>query len=244
MSLIEYFKGQVDNDFPKDKLKEKDDAIKRKNIGFDQEEDSTPVVSNEPTPSTNGLPTADNIAPEEKITEQEDIQEEEIISKEGQDRFADFFGPASAKGAQVQQDSDPGTWTPDYTQMGFLEKTEQSILRGFGRHVIGGTGDILQLFNPVFGMDIAEGNALSRYLQEQGEIMAEAHKIFMPEEIREPGWDMKTFMNPDFWSGHIAEYIPQLIEFIFICKGVGSIFKGAAQIGTKRLATTLGKDVV
>jgi hypothetical protein len=243
MSIDSYLKNMLEVDSSKEKLKEKDTAISQKSAVLQNEvEDSN---ANPQTPTTIG---SQNPIPEGQIQGEEPPPEpptkEERIKENTDQRFAELYAPGSFQGAQIQQESDPGTWTPEYTQMGFLEKTEKSLIRGFGKHVIGGTGDIVQLFNPVFGMDISEGNALSRFLQEQGEIYEEQYKVFLPPEIREPGFDMKTFMNPDFWSGHIAEYIPQLIEFILISKGAGAAAKGAAKAGARGLSKKLGESAV
>lgn len=194
----------------------------------------------------NNTPYPGDDAIREKVQEQEQGQQppqeqppEPTALEQGQDAFTEDTVGLNVQAESRHVESDPGTWTPEYTQMGFIEKTGESLLRGFGKHVVGGTGDMIQMANLVVpGWEMAEGNMLSRSLQEVGNRFADKHQIFMPEEMRDPKFNLKTFMDPNFWSGHVAEYIPQLIEFIFLSKGVG----GLAKVGTKKLASKVGKN--
>lgn len=238
MSIVQFLKDNIQNDNPelKKKIEEKESAIKEKSPQLQNETDK-PVEVNppqkQPAQQEPVQPEAQQTPPEEDKPSFQDR-----VDARTDQRFSQYFAPESYEGAQIAEANDPRTWGPDYTQMGFIEKSANSFMRGFGKHVIGGTGDMIQLINPVFGMDIADGNKVSRFLQEEGKLFEEAFKIYLPEEMQNPEWNVKTFMNPDFWSGHIAEYIPQLVEFILLSKGAAGAAKSAAsklakQVGTK-----------
>ena len=67
---------------------------------------------------------------------------------------------------------DENTYNPADTQRGFYEEAKRSNIRGIGKYVIGGFGDILQLASPLVGNNIEEGNFLSKSLQTKGENFA------------------------------------------------------------------------
>jgi hypothetical protein len=137
----------------------------------------------------------------------------------------------------------PYTWTPEYTQRGFVEEIGTSLMRGFGKHVVGGTGDILALVNGLIpGWEIREGNALSRGLQEVGKEFEENYKVFMPDELKDNEFTLATFTNPNFWTKTAAEYIPQLVEMIILSKGAGGVAKRTAQSGVKGLSKGMTRE--
>jgi hypothetical protein len=141
--------------------------------------------------------------------------------------------------------NNPYTWTPDYTERGYLEEIGTSFVRGFGKHVVGSTGQMLALFNGLVpGWDIKEGNMASRWLQEAGEQLAEQNQVYMPEELRDLKFDIKTLANPDLWSKQLAEYIPQVVEFILLSKGAGAATKMGARGLVRNYTKKLGKDFV
>ena len=109
-----------------------------------------------------------------------------------------------------------------------------SFMRGIGSYTIGGFGDIAQVLGGFTGLsDMYEGNMFSRNLQQWGESMADNNKVALPEELKDPSFSISTMINPRFWSTHIAESIPQLIEFILLSKGAGSLIKQGVQKGAK-----------
>jgi len=141
------------------------------------------------------------------------------------------------------QQENPYLWTPEYTQRGFVEEVGTSLMRGFGKHVVGGTGDILQLVNGLVpGWEIREGNQLSRGLQEQGAEFERDYKVFMPDELKDNEFTLATFTNPQFWSKTAAEYIPQLVEMIILSKGAGGVAKKAAQSSVKGLTKGMTRE--
>jgi hypothetical protein len=121
------------------------------------------------------------------------------------------------------------SWSPEYTTRGFLEETGTSVLRGIGKHIIGGTGDLIQVAGSVIpGVDIGKGNMISRALQESGAEMTENFQSMIPEELLHENLTLGSMMNPKFWSTHAAEMIPQIAEFILLSKGGASAAKKAA----------------
>ena len=144
-------------------------------------------------------------------------------------------------------EEDPESWSPEYTLRGFMEESGNSIMRGIGKHFVKGTGDLLQVAGSWFGGDIANGNFISRALQESGDAMAAEYKSYIPEELLHENLSMASMMNPKFWSTHVAEMVPQLAEFIFLSKGGSSVAKKGASSLMKRLPgttkTALGKEV-
>lgn len=201
------------------------------------------IVENKNLNENSPLPIDTSVQPTPNKTEElpqgELPQDEPTALEQGQEAYTQNNFGLNVQAENRHVESDPGTWTPEYTQMGFVEKTRESLLRGFGKHVVGGTGDMIQMANLIVpGWELAEGNMLSRALQDSGTSFADKHQIFMPEEMRDPKFNLKTFMDPNFWSGHVAEYIPQLVEFIFLSKGASGLLKG----GAKKLANKVNKE--
>lgn len=153
---------------------------------------------------------------------------------------------------------DPTTWDPEYTMRGFMEETGTSLLRGVGKHIFKGTGDMVQILGGALPfIDVADGNMVSRGLQEAGEEFASKFKSYIPEELQHDKLGWSALANPKFWSTHAAEMIPQLAEFIFLSKGGSALAKtGLKQVGknmgkraarkginSSAKATTLGNEV-
>ncbi len=148
---------------------------------------------------------------------------------------------------------DPDSWSPEFTMRPWLEESGTSIARGFGNHILKGTGDMFQVAGSYAGFDISKGNMISRALQETGADLAADYKSHIPEELLHENLDWKSMADPKFWSTHVAEMIPQLAEFILISKGGASAAKSllgkAAQKAVKKgvitnhAKTALGKEV-
>jgi hypothetical protein len=142
----------------------------------------------------------------------------------------------AAGGVLAKPIEDKGdSWSAKYTAKDFLEEGGDSIARGIGKHIIGATGDLLQVAGAAFGFDVADGNALSRTLQEAGDDFAEKFKTYIPEELQGENISWNSLANPKFWSQNVAEMIPQLAEFIFLSKG--------AAAGTKKIASSALKSL-
>jgi hypothetical protein len=117
----------------------------------------------------------------------------------------------------------PDAWSPDAINANFIQQSGKSLMNGIGK-TIGGFGDAAQyLGSYIPGLDLREGNFISNLLQDVGTEISEANKRYIPEEMLNPEFTWQTFMNPDFWSIHVAEAVPQIAEMILL-KGAG---KGA-----------------
>lgn len=139
----------------------------------------------------------------------------------------------------------PYTWTPEYTQRGFVEEVKTSLVRGFGKHVVGSTGEIVNLLGSVLpGLDIREGNMLGRELQEVGRELEESNKVYMPDELKDNEFSLQTFLNPNFWSKTAAEYIPQLVEMILLSKGMGAATKGLAKGTVRKIGKEMSEEAL
>jgi len=162
-----------------------------------------------------------------------------------------FSGPQEKRatiGSAVQQKNDPvgnnaqrdpqatqGAQGADVTGRSWGSEAGASFIRGVGDHVVGGFGDIAQIVGSAIpGIDMFEGNVVSRFLQEKGSDIASQGELYMPEELSNPEFSIKTLTNPEFWSKHGVEYIPQLAELIFLSKGAGGLLKSGAQAATKQ----------
>lgn len=149
-------------------------------------------------------------------------------------------------GASQQYEPEAGqnSMGADVTGRDWVTETGNSFMRGMGDHVIGGFGDIAQVVGAaVPGINMFDGNILSRYLQEKGSSIAGNNQVYMPEELQNPEFSIKTLADPQFWSKHGAEYIPQLAEFVFLSKGAGSLAKrGANNLAGRALKGGLVKN--
>jgi len=156
-----------------------------------------------------------------------------------QQRIAQIYTPLQYEASKNVLHDSPETWTPEYTQMGFITKTVKNLGKGIGEQVVGGFGDVAQFLNgPIPNMDIAEGNVISRFFQDIGQQMSDSMgEVYMLPEIRDPKFNLNTFMTPDFWSGHAAKLLPNMLEFIFLSHGASALAKGGAKRAAKRYAT-------
>lgn len=175
------------------------------------------------------------------------IDQNSIQSLSGE-TLAQQDSPFSFNDANTFVKSDPNTWSPEYTQMGFLEKAGRSIARGFMEQVVGGTGDLLMFASPIVGNDIIEGNMASRWLQEVGSEYGEPLENYVSKDfinqMENNAWSFKTFMMPEFWSNSVAEGIPMLVEMILLSKGGSIAARKIAQKGLSSLAKKQGIKVI
>ena len=157
-----------------------------------------------------------------------------------------FADQASLKN-QRELYADPESWGPEFTAMGFVEESAKSIARGLGRYVVKGTGDMIQIASGIAGGDIAEGNWLSKMLQDAGTDIENNNKAFIPEELQAENITWSSMFDPKFWSIQIAEQIPQIAEFILLSKGGSAIANKVAGGVLKNLPgaarTALGKEI-
>lgn len=182
-------------------------------------------------------------------SEPADIYSEDVL-KATSESLARQEAPLSAF-ESTQYDNiqeDPYTWSPEYTQMSFLEKSGRSMMRGLGSQVIGGFGDMLQIGTGWLIGDIADGNMASRWLQEVGQDIANDSQNYTSAAFRKQmadnAWNIKTLMHPDFWSNNIAEGIPMLVEFILLSKGGAAGAKSLAEAGLEKYGSKAGRKLV
>lgn len=135
---------------------------------------------------------------------------------------------------------DPNTWSPESVHASFLEKSAKSLLPGLGT-LIGGWGDVIT------GVDKLLPGAGSlilpipgEFLKAMGENIREENKRYIPQEMLNPEFNWATFSNPDFWSTHAAEAIPQIVEILAINAltdgAAGMLEGGIKKVVAKELA--------
>lgn len=99
---------------------------------------------------------------------------------------------------------------------------------------IGSGGDMAN-----FGNMALDGNIVSRFLQEAGGNIKAENENFIPDEVSNAEFKIETFLNPEFWSTHGGQFLPQLAE-IAAQAGVGGLVKKGVQKG---LTTVAGKAI-
>lgn len=199
------------------------------------------------TQSEENTPDYQTTEPSKEGQQQQPVQGQKLPPQEKrsygneQEKQADIGGRVQAARSpignrlQEQPVATQGMQGADVTGRSWASEAGTSFMRGLGNQVIGGFGDIAQVIGSGLpGVDMFEGNILSRFLQEKGKSIGNANQVYMPEELMNPEFSIKTLTNPEFWSKHGAEYIPQLAEFIFLSKGAGSLVKKGAQMGAKK----------
>lgn len=129
----------------------------------------------------------------------------------------------------------------------FLDNTKLNAKKGLG-DFISGWGDIFQVAGAGIGSalqmgDFSEllfdGNMLSKAMQEYGGNMAKANDNYIPPEVQNAEFNAATFLNPEFWSTHGGQFIPQLTEILATIGTASLIKKGAEKVGGALL-----KDVI
>lgn len=158
-----------------------------------------------------------------------------------------FLGALSTQTTRERRD-DPTTWSPEYTDKYFMAEFGDNIMRGVGNSFIKGSGDLLQVVGGLIDKDLIEGTFLSKALQEAGTDFASKFEGFIPEELQHENITWKSMMDPKFWSIHVAEMIPNVVQYLFLAKG-GAM--AAEKLGSSLLKnlpgatkTALGKTIV
>tara|TARA_A100000172_G_C3044260_1_gene111857 strand:- start:28458 stop:39728 length:11271 start_codon:yes stop_codon:yes gene_type:complete len=210
------------------------------------EEEGTQAEENNPDYQTEkGQENTDPKQPTAKEPEQP-----KAVFPNAQERQASIGSAVQSKndplGAKQQYEPEAGENSvgADVSGRDWVTEAGVSFMRGIGDHVIGGFGDVAQVVgSAVPGIDMFDGNVISRFLQEKGEGISENNQVYMPEELKNPEFSIKTLADPQFWSKHGAEYIPQLAEFIFLSKGAGALAKrGSNALAGKALKKGLIKN--
>lgn len=129
--------------------------------------------------------------------------------------------------------------SPEDLDRSFLSEFGTSITRGIGDQVISGTGDMVNFFAsaaPWWTMD--EGTALGNFLNDVGGDIADANTTYVSKLVKEQDVTWGSLANPEFWSVHIAETIPLMLEFVAAGKGFASL----GTRGAMKLANVAGKS--
>ena len=120
----------------------------------------------------------------------------------------------------------------------------RSAGKGVGQ-LIGSYGNIINYLAPSWlGFDAYDGNALGNWLKEAGDRRVAQNSVDdMPEELKDPTLNLKTFLNPDFWATYGGEFVPQILEIAgtaALSGGLSTIVKkGASKLAGEQIAKEL-----
>ena len=137
--------------------------------------------------------------------------------------------------SQVQMNEmyvDPNSLGVNAVYQNLLEKSADNLMVGTG-NLIGGLGDTLDGLLIMTGMDKLAGNPISEALRDSGDALSESFKTYVPEDILRPEFKLATFMNPEFWAVHGAQFVPQLVEILLTKKASSGLVKGTSRLGRK-----------
>lgn len=129
---------------------------------------------------------------------------------------------------------DPNAWGTQAVYQNLMDKSVDNVLVGTG-NLIAGLGDTVDGLLAVSGGDSLVGNPFSEMLKDVGNTISENNTTYIPEDIMNPEFKLSTFMNPEFWAVHGAQFVPQLVEIM--------ITKNIARAGSK-LVSKVGKEIV
>lgn len=162
---------------------------------------------------------------------------------QAQNLGANAVGVGIAK-ESLSDDNNQGTeFNVDQVYMSSSTKFSENFMTGLG-NMIGDYGDISQMVGAALQLNtLAEGNFLSRALQNAGNEMTEEHKSFIPPELQDPELSLSTLLNPDFWLIHGAQFTPQLLEIVATMGAGGAIKKGATVGIEKGLGKYFAKEL-
>jgi len=161
-------------------------------------------------------------------------------------RMAEKNIPLSNEVSKIEAVADQGSYSPEYFNSDFAETFGRSMMKGLGQYVIGGTGDTLQLASNLLMGDMSDdGWVISRYLQDWGNSMKDNNEVFIPDELKPENLKWTSLFNPDFWSVHFAEYVPQIAQFMLLGGAAEKIAeKGAKSFGKTFLKNQIAKKGV
>lgn len=153
--------------------------------------------------------------------------------------------------SNIDVPDNPYTWSPEFTQRGYVEEAAKSLVRGFGKSVVGSMGEMLSMSNGIIGESMRDGNMVSRWLMEAGKDLEEGNGVYIPEEMKNPEFKFSTFMNPDIWTKEMIEYVPQLVEMVYLSRAGGrlggrlatSAVEGAGRVAGKEALKKAGASV-
>ena len=132
----------------------------------------------------------------------------------------------------------------------FIDNTKANAKKGLGDFV-SGWGDIFQVVGAGIGAatqqgDFSElmldGNVISEAMQEYGGNMAKQNENYIPPEVQNAEFSAATFFNPEFWSTHGGQFLPQLTEILATVGAASLVKKGAEKVGQKLVKDILAES--
>ena len=150
--------------------------------------------------------------------------------------------PISTEGNREQY-VDPNSVGAEDTVNDMSTEVLRNLVAGTGENVLKTTGETINYLGAVTSINSHyEGNWMGDQLKEWGAEL-EAKGTRLPDALKDPGFNKETLTNPKFWTNQMTRYIPQLLEFIFVSKGVGALGKKAVQGLAKKSFKTNAKGL-
>jgi len=135
-----------------------------------------------------------------------------------------------------------GGWGATAYYQDFLSKSGDNIMVGIGNSIFKSTGDMVDALGAMLVEDYS-GNPFSEAMREIGTEMAEKYKTYVSPEMLSPEFKPSTFMNPEFWSVHGAQFVPQLLEILLTKNIAKAGAKNVSRLGRKAI-TEIGEEGV
>ena len=133
-----------------------------------------------------------------------------------------------------------GGWGATAYYQDFLSKSGDNIMVGVGNSIFKSTGDMVDALGAMMVEDYS-GNPFSEAMKEIGTDMAEKYKTYISPEMLSPEFKISTFMNPEFWSVHGAQFVPQLLEILLTKNIAKAGARGISNLGRKA-ALEIGEE--
>ena len=130
-----------------------------------------------------------------------------------------------------------GGYSPDEVYQDFLSKSADNVMVGFGG-LLSSWGGVAQTVGGALipGVDMYDGNILSRFLQEKGDQISQANQTYISPEMRDPNFKFSTYFKPEYWAVHGAQFVPTILEILAIEAATGGIagaFEKGAAMGAR-----------
>lgn len=166
--------------------------------------------------------------------------EQEVMA---QRQGASIAGTAMAENVAIDKNNQANEFGVDRVYMDFATKASENYMVGLG-NMIGDYGDISQMVGAALGINtLAEGNFLSRALQETGKELTEENATYIPPELQDPNFSISTLINPDFWLIHGAQFAPQIMEILATMGAGAAVKRGVAYGLEKGLTKYFAKEI-
>lgn len=130
--------------------------------------------------------------------------------------------------------NDYAGWGPAAVYQDWQSKFADNFAVGFGNAIMAGTGNTIDGLLMVSGLENASNNALTNYLVETGNRIAQTNETYQSEAIKNPEWfNPSLYINPEFWAVHGAQFAPQIAEIAATYGAAAVIEKGISAGGRK-----------